>query len=343
VQASLGRGRVDLVPLPDGRAVARLHLARPVALAAGDHFVLRGSTLDGSAVGGTVVDPSPPIGPARRRAASDRLAGLASTSSAERSRALVGLHGVLDPGRLPADDLDDEALGAVRLAGRLVVLTIASALESEALDALARRARVAPLAPGISRAELRTTLGRSLQRAASIDQHGAGAIVDGLLTGLLAAGRMERDGDQLHEPGGALDLPPAVTAAMDRLEQALATAAPPALAVAVRVSGCPPEGLRALESAGRIVRLDDDLAYARPLYLELARTALRMAAAGALTPAAYRDATGTSRKYVMAILEDLDRRGILRRTPVGHVPGPRAGLAAALGVGTGGGIERTVS
>ena len=40
--------------------------------------------------------------------------------------------------------------------------------------------------------------------------------------------------------------------------------------------------------------------------------------------AAFRDATGTSRKYVMAILEDLDRRAILRRTPDGHVPGPKA-------------------
>ena len=49
-----------------------------------------------------------------------------------------------------------------------------------------------------------------------------------------------------------------------------------------------------------------------------------MAAVTPLTPAALRDATGTSRKYVMAILEDLDRRAILRRTPNGHVPGVRA-------------------
>jgi hypothetical protein len=49
-----------------------------------------------------------------------------------------------------------------------------------------------------------------------------------------------------------------------------------------------------------------------------------MAARSPLTPAAFRDATGTSRKYVMAILEDLDRRAILRRTPDGHVPGPKA-------------------
>ena len=47
-----------------------------------------------------------------------------------------------------------------------------------------------------------------------------------------------------------------------------------------------------------------------------------MAAAAPLTPAAYRDAIGSSRRYVMAILEDLDRRGLLRRTDAGHVLGP---------------------
>jgi hypothetical protein len=31
----------------------------------------------------------------------------------------------------------------------------------------------------------------------------------------------------------------------------------------------------------------------------------------------------------MAILEDLDRRAILRRTEAGHVPGPRASTIAA--------------
>ena len=66
--------------------------------------------------------------------------------------------------------------------------------------------------------------------------------------------------------------------------------------------------------------LDDDLAYAASAYRELQRQALDLAGAGPLTPAALRDATGTSRKYVMAILEDLGRRGVLRRTPDGHVP-----------------------
>jgi hypothetical protein len=82
--------------------------------------------------------------------------------------------------------------------------------------------------------------------------------------------------------------------------------------------------VRALETSGRLVRLEPDLAYAVSAYDALARRALGMAATGPLSPAAFRDATGTSRRYVMAVLEDLDRRGVLRRTPDGHIPGPRA-------------------
>jgi hypothetical protein len=111
---------------------------------------------------------------------------------------------------------------------------------------------------------------------------------------------------------------------MDRLEQALAAAAPPSLAAAARTAGCPPAGIRDLERTARIVVLGPDLAYAMTTYRDLTATALRLAATAPLTPAVYRDATGTSRKFVMAILEDLDRRAILRRTADGHLPGPRA-------------------
>jgi selenocysteine-specific elongation factor len=81
--------------------------------------------------------------------------------------------------------------------------------------------------------------------------------------------------------------------------------------------------VRALVETGRLVRLEDDLAWAATTYRELVKLALSMAASGPLAPAAYRDATGTSRKYVMVILEDLDRRGLLRRTDAGHVLGPK--------------------
>jgi hypothetical protein len=76
------------------------------------------------------------------------------------------------------------------------------------------------------------------------------------------------------------------------------------------------------------VRLGPDLAWSAAAYHRLAAVALDRSRGAPLTPAALRDATGTSRKYVLAILEDLDRRQILRRTPKGHIPGPRAPQAA---------------
>ena len=118
---------------------------------------------------------------------------------------------------------------------------------------------------------------------------------------------------------------------MGRLERALAVAAPPSLAEAAHGVGCPAEGVRELERAGRIVVLEPDLAYATTAYREIAAAALDAARRGPLTPAALRDATGTSRKYVMAILADLDRRGVLRRTPDGHLPGPKAGVGIVAG------------
>jgi hypothetical protein len=107
----------------------------------------------------------------------------------------------------------------------------------------------------------------------------------------------------------------------------LTVPAPPPLADAARAAGCPPATIRDLERADRIVILEPDLAYTASTYRELTARALELATREPLTPAAFRDATGTSRKYVMAILEDLDRRAILRRTPTGHVPGPKAPAA----------------
>jgi len=150
------------------------------------------------------------------------------------------------------------------------------------------------------------------------------AIAGGIIDALVDTGRLARRGDLVHDPKRSPDLPAHVLEAMDRLEQALAVRAPPPLAAAARSAGCPVEGIRALEAAGRIVRLDGDLAWAAPTYRELEALAVRLATPGPLTPAALRDATGTSRKYVMELLEDLDRRGVLRRTPAGHVLGPRA-------------------
>ena len=111
---------------------------------------------------------------------------------------------------------------------------------------------------------------------------------------------------------------------MGRLLALLDVAAPPSLSAAARHAGCPPDAIRELEREGRIIVVGDDLAWSAKAFDRLTAIALELAREAPLAPAGLRDATGTSRKYVMALLEELDRRGILRRTPAGHVRGPRA-------------------
>jgi hypothetical protein len=200
-------------------------------------------------------------------------------------------------------------------------------LEAAALDAVAAHHREAPLSAGLPLPRARAALLRRLRALATVARSEAemahGAVV-AVLDALVERGALARTGEALRDPARSDERPAGLTAAMDRLEAALSVAAPPALDDAAAKAGCPPEGVRALAADGRIVRLGPDLAWAAPTYHRLAALALDQARIAPLTPAAYRDATGTSRKFVMAILEDLDRRGILQRTPAGHVPGPRA-------------------
>jgi selenocysteine-specific elongation factor len=239
--------------------------------------------------------------------------------------ALLDLHGAVT-----RDSLDTAAPAAAPApaAGALLLATdVRSALVDVALEAVSAHHREAPLSAGLPLPRARAALLRGLRSLVTIerrDADAAGATVTRLLEELIAEGRISRRGETLRDPALADGLPPALAAAMDRLEAALAVAAPPPLEAAAARAGCPPEGVRALQADGRIIRIGADLAWAGATYQRLAALALERARDAPLTPAAFRDLTGTSRRYVLAILEDLDRRGILQRTPEGHIPGARA-------------------
>ena len=324
VDATIRRGRRDSADLPDGQRVVTLRLGRPIAVAAGDPFVLRVPSPAATAAGGQVLDPVPPVGASARRMSVEglvefALARLGGDGAAELA-ARVRIHGLISrPDGIETVD-DARELGSWLLAEE-----IASALDTEARALVEAHHAAEPLASGAPLGRIRRTLARSLRRRVSADERAATGVVDALLERLVDDGLLARDGDILRDPSRASGtLPSDVLVAMDRLEAALAVRAPPALAEAIRASRCPAEGVRALESAGRIVRVEEDLAWAGTTYRDLEALALRLAESGPLTPAVLRDASGTSRKYVMALLEDLDRRGVLLRTSDGHVRGPRA-------------------
>lgn len=296
----------------DGGATAIVRLERPVAVAPGDPFVVRDPAVGAVLAGGTVLDVRPPRGISRRRTTPGRLASLAGAAAG-----WTAGREAHDAARLELHGTDGEG-PAPRLAADVLA----------ELDALVRRAVAAdhtrhPDSAGLAASELRATLAERLRRQVTISRAAAAGAADAAIARAVRAGTTIRDGDRLRAPGREA-LAPAVRSAMDRLEAALATPMPPPLSAAARAVGCPPDGVRALEAERRIVRLEDDLAWAASTYRELARLALGMAARGPLTPAAFRDATGSSRRFALAILEDLGRRELLARTPEGHRPGPRA-------------------
>jgi len=313
--AVIGRSGRDAVDLPDGAVAAILRLDRPVAVAAGDRFVLR-RIAPASVVGGVVVDPTPARGASRRRQTPDRVAALAAAVLRGDERAAreaeTDLHGIaLAPGS--------------GTAGIRVAADVEAAARGAALVVVTRHHAEAPREAGPTIAAVRAAVAGPLRGSATLSTTEAVEVASVLVERWVASGTLVRDGDRLRDPGhrpAAAD--PAVSLAMDRLERALDVLTPPPLGAAAASAGCTPDEIRELERAGRIVVLAPDLAFAASTYRGLVERALELARAAPLSPAAFRDATGTSRKYVMPILEDLDRRAILRRTPAGHVPGPRA-------------------
>ncbi|MHB8397562.1 MAG: selenocysteine-specific translation elongation factor [Candidatus Limnocylindrales bacterium] len=327
-EARVGRGRRDLADLPDGRRIVRLRLDRLIAAATGDAFVLRRPSPVGTVAGGVVLDPQPPVGVSRRRVTAERLMALlpSEAGGSPNVAASLDLHGILPEVR---DELEPHgaqtvaghALAGHALAGHRLAPDLAPAIQTDVLAAIEAGGN-----GSVSVSELRAGLARSIRRRVTADHRVALEISTAVVDSLVADGRLTRSGNRLMAAGTSTDPGPnpETVAAMARLERIVAMPTPPSLGDALRESGATPETARLLEQSGRIVRLGDDLAYAATTFAELEATALRLAVAGPVTPAGLRDATGTSRKYVMAILEELDRRSVLRRTPAGHVTGPRA-------------------
>lgn len=317
IDGVIGRSGRDAIDLDRGEAAAVVRLSGPVAASPGDRFVLRLGAAD-RPIGGVVLDTVPPRGISRQRQSRGRIANLAATVDARDDRAIerarLDLHGAL------------AVSGSIALA--------ADVAETAAAGVLTAVAAVAPIEGRHTLAEVRAGAARTLRRLATVRRDDAAVAAEQLVERLINEGRLARDGEHVGLPGTDRrrpgDADQALRVAMDRLATSLAAASPPPLGVAAREAGCPEVGIRELVREGRIVLLDRDLAYEAETYRTLEARALDLARQSPLTPATLRDATSTSRKYVMAILADLDRREILRRTELGHVPGPRAASVVAV-------------
>ncbi len=233
VEGVVRRSRRDVDGLPEGEMTALIRLEASIAAAPGDRFVLRRPSPAEPLAGGRVLDPRPPTGAPWRRATAAEVGALArATTAHERAAALLALHGALPRARPEVAMLPE---GSATPAGRLVLAApLASDLVAAALAAVG-----AGPGDGTPLAALRVRLGRALRRRASVDPAAAADAAGSLVDAVVAAGRLARTGDLVHAPGRVVDLAPAVVAAMARLEAALDTPTPPALADAARSTGCP--------------------------------------------------------------------------------------------------------
>jgi selenocysteine-specific elongation factor len=122
-------------------------------------------------------------------------------------------------------------------------------------------------------------------------------------------------GQVMRLPDHEVKFKPREQAAVDQLMQTIAQnpAAPPSIKESLEMVG--DEVLQALIERGDVVQLSEDVLLGAETYRQwLATVESAMRENGSITVAQARDLLGSSRKYVLAFLEYLDRIGITKRT-----------------------------
>ncbi len=297
------------VPLGD-TGLAQLRLSEPIAALRGDRVVLRRLAPPGTIAGATILDPRPrrhaggaaDIARLRTFATGDADAIVAAMLREGAVRAAdVATRGLLEP---------DAAEAALAAAPDTLVFgewhvarsrydAIRRAIESR----LSTRAIEHPLDPAVPLAAL---LKETPWRDALLER----LIDDGVLERDGAAVRLAGTGaseDDLAVAEGILarlDAEPFATHRQSELVEQLALPTDDAWAV-----------LAQLDRSGRIARLPDGIAVSGSAYAEAVRIVRELCTTGGeVTLAQVRDATGSSRKVVQALLERMDADGITRRT-----------------------------
>jgi selenocysteine-specific elongation factor len=152
-----------------------------------------------------------------------------------------------------------------------------------------------------------------------------GAAGEAAIARLLQRGTLRTREGMIHEDGFA-PRSAGGAALVERLVSLLASAglAPPSVAELESAHGIQgaAEALRLAARSGRVVAVERDRYFAESALAEFTAALARVAAAGPITPAAVREATGATRKYLIPLLEWSDRAGFTIRRGEARVAGP---------------------
>jgi selenocysteine-specific elongation factor len=318
----------DEVVEPGHEAWVQFRLARPMALARGDHFIIRQPSPGLTIGGGRVIDPTPQRRHRRFRAAVvERLEALSQGSPEDILRE------GLEAGRPRTVSEVLAASGLPDSEGREALAELVTRSEVLVLDADETSGKEAPPQDSylMSAASYRDLL---LRVEAELEEHHrryplrSGMPREELKSRLNLPSRVfnvvlahASRHNSLVEEGSAVRLPHHQirfsTEQQRGIDQLLAefTRNPYATPSVVECEAAlGPELLNVLVEEGRLVRVSDSVLFLRDTYEEMvARVVVHIQAEGSITVAQVRDLFQASRKYALALMEHLDERRITRR------------------------------
>ena len=282
--------KIRLLQGAEGAAIVSLDRALP--LASGDRFILRETGRRRVVGGGAVLDPAP-----RDRAdptAIDRLAEAVAVGPDAVASVMLRMRRQEQVDVLAAHSGGGRVPDANVAAGLALSDDELDRLRTDALQRVEAHHQSNRLRPGMPAAQLAGELGLSF------------AVLDAMVA---SHPDLDMRGADVAVAGFEPRLDPSQESRWLEAADLLAGAG---LAVpSITELDLDPELLHAVARSGRVVLVDESLAYL-PHQIERIEWLLRQIE-GAFTVAEARDTLGLSRKYVVPLLEFLDRRGVTRR------------------------------
>ena len=312
---------------PGGSALANFKLQDEVLVLPGDHFIVRQFSPVVTIGGGAVLDPL-----ARRPMLRDtgRVAFLKTLErgnheeilAAMTERALLGLgHEEIVARTGWTEEEIQEALEKLHESGRVRIVSseplvlvsgkLFEDVRKKIVEKVERFQKENPLLPGISREDLRASLGKRVRsetfRAA--------------LEELVAQKKLDAPGELVKKAGSEIALLPEEAQAKEQIEAAFASASLAVPSVKEVLAKLAVESKRAekllqiLLREKNLVRISPELVFHRQALAQLKEqlSAYKKAKGDRITVPVFKELTGITRKYAIPLLEYLDREHVTRR------------------------------
>lgn len=320
-------GRVSLLDSerlePGAQGFVQIRLEKPLVCARGDRFVIRTYSPMFTLGGGVVLEPHAPRHKRLDPAVIAHLGSLLTGEPAEHVLAILaqapeGLD-ALELARRAENDISRVSQWLQRLEQEGQVLRVgerwfARSVWQELLErvrhTLERYHQQNPLRAGMPREELRSTTARHLSPR----------LFEALLTRWREEGVIASQGALVRLADFSIRLNERQQRLAERVAQVIREggSTPPPVAVISQQVGAPPDAVRAmiqvLVEMGVLVRLQEDLFFHQEVIQELADLVRRtIRQKGSLSVGEFRDLTGSSRKFVVPLLEYFDSIRLTRR------------------------------